>query len=118
MRKNVQGGRYRSADTSPELPNGVRTEAARLPRLTGFRNPNGQFLECRGNIVSWLPFPQRGPSGEQQMELATADKTHVSDTDACVLSRRGWFPRGCKIPNIQKLSTTIGKTICYHSASP
>jgi len=59
------------------------------------------LLECGGNIVSQLPISQRGTSGEQQIKLAIADETHVSDANARVVVCRGGLPGRCKIPDLQ-----------------
>lgn len=52
------------------------------------------------------------------MELAAADKAHVSDVDAWVVLCGGGFPKGRRVRNPQISPSTIDKIIWYHRASP
>jgi len=99
----VQWSRYCGTKSCRVLFNSTRVKAIRRPGVAKCRVSDGQWPECTGNVVSQVHFLQRGTSVEQQMKLPTADKAHVSYSDACVV-RGGGLPRGCRIPNLQILS--------------
>jgi len=111
-------GRESRGIISPELLNSWSTKATRSPRLDGCWSSDDQLLECGRNIVSKLSISQRGTSGEQQIKLAIADETHVSDANARVVVCRGGFPGRCKIPDLQISAAATEKTIRYQRASP
>ena len=93
---------------SPDLSNPSLMNAARWSQ-PGFQRSDIQFLECTGNIVSQLPFSQRGTSREQQMKFPAANKAYISNLDAFVASCRRGVPRSCRFQNLQNSSAAVGK---------
>jgi len=95
---DVRDSRHRSTDAGLKFYDGVCMKAATQPRLAEGSGDGVEleFYKGGGNIDSQLSFLHRPSSGEQEMKLSAADKTHISDTDALIVVCRGWLPRSSR----------------------